>query len=333
MERLKELATWWGGSLYHKPQLDAMVNSTDIQNFAYILHDKDINPDTGELKKPHYHFLVKFGRNLRGSWFKRFWSDEFGKIMPDPVRVPLGAYNYLIHDTPTARKQGKHLYDPSERISTFEDSDFETADEKEKSEKLSSQQVRNLILKDGKKPCELLLGFNLSKQQKELADMLYVEFMCKDISINKRELKNIVYLYGKPRTGKTSYIYDKHSPAEFYRVSNYKNPFDNYGYQKILVLDEYDSQLDIEFANNLLDRFPCELPCRFYNKWAGWDTVYIISNISIDEQYTDQHADKRLAFKERFKEIIHFPLIPPPKKQTIQQLTALPDSVMNELGF
>lgn len=29
-------------------------------SYAYILHDKDINQETGEIKKPHYHVIISF---------------------------------------------------------------------------------------------------------------------------------------------------------------------------------------------------------------------------------------------------------------------------------
>ena len=44
-------------------QFDTMFNivkSTEFYSckYYYILHDRDINKKTGEIKKPHYHLLV-----------------------------------------------------------------------------------------------------------------------------------------------------------------------------------------------------------------------------------------------------------------------------------
>lgn len=33
--------------------------------YAYILHDKDIEEDTGELKKPHYHLWLEFPSQVK----------------------------------------------------------------------------------------------------------------------------------------------------------------------------------------------------------------------------------------------------------------------------
>jgi len=160
MDFSKQHATWWSGTCYHREQLDAIISSTDVRTYAWILHDKDRQEDGNGLskaqndgrksggefngecnnaqsggqkggeayKKPHFHFLVQFVRNQRGAWFKAFSTDDMGIVFARPSYAPQGAYDYLIHDTPSARKEGKHLYDPSERISTIENLD---PDEKE----------------------------------------------------------------------------------------------------------------------------------------------------------------------------------------------------------
>jgi hypothetical protein len=129
MDYNKITATWWSGNCYHIEQLNAIISSTDIKAYAYILHDKDkvdTKDPNNELKKPHYHFLIQFTKNQRGSWFKQFNTDDMGIVFIQTCHDPQSAFNYLIHDTPTAHKQCKYPYDPSERISTIEN--FETVE-------------------------------------------------------------------------------------------------------------------------------------------------------------------------------------------------------------
>lgn len=121
MDYSKIKATWWSGTCYHKEQLDAIISSSDIRSYAYILHDKDKQTNSDTLKKPHYHFLVQFGQQQRGAWFKAFATDDMGIVFCERCTIPKAAYDYLIHDTPTCKKQGKYLYDQSERTSTIED--------------------------------------------------------------------------------------------------------------------------------------------------------------------------------------------------------------------
>lgn len=121
MDFTKIRSIWWSGTCYHKEQLDAIISSNDVESFAYILHDKDKKDDNPkELKKPHYHFLIHFYTNQRGAWFKSFASDDMGIVFAQPTNTQKAAFDYLIHDTPTARKQKKHLYAESERISTID---------------------------------------------------------------------------------------------------------------------------------------------------------------------------------------------------------------------
>ena len=81
-------ATWWSGTCYHKEQLDLVIANTDVKNYAYILHDKDKQENSDELKKPHYHFLIQLQQKQRGSWFKQFASDDMGIVFAEPCFAP-----------------------------------------------------------------------------------------------------------------------------------------------------------------------------------------------------------------------------------------------------
>ena len=331
MFNLKILSTWWSCICYNIETLQFILLSTDIKNYAHAYHDKDIHPETGKPKEPHYHFLIQFMRNQRGSWFKRFLTDVSGNIMIEPTRDPLNSFNYLIHDTDRCRKEGQHQYDPNIRTSTFDNSDFDDFEKKDTSDKIKTQDLRKMILADETTPTSLNLAYNLSPQQMDIAERLYIDHKNKTLMYDHRPIK-CTYIHGKPRIGKTTHVTQKYDPKEFCRVSSYKNPFDSYAYQKVLILDEYDSQLDIEYINNILDKFPCELACRFKNKWAGWETVYVISNIPLIDQYKEKnhHPDKIDAFRSRFNKVIH---IDKQNKKTPQQLSALSNNDANDLGF
>ena len=101
---------------------------------------------------------------------------------------------------------------------------------------------------------------------------------------NKYRDVRVTYLYGKTGVGKTRYVHETYDD-ELFRVTDYENPFDNYSGERVLVLDEFNSQLKFELMLNLLDRYPTELHARFYNKWAAHDEVWIISNLKLEEMY------------------------------------------------
>lgn len=193
MDYSKVLSTWWFGTCYHKQQLDEIITSTDIKNYAYILHDKDKQPNSEELKKPHYHFLVQFGRTQRGSWFKAFASDDMGLVFVQRCTIPKAAYDYLIHDTPASKKDGKYLYDPAERVSTIQNFDNEEKEIEDENLMLFADVV-SLVNKEiswydllKKKPKRIHMISNI----KTAYDLLIGEDRLKQETVRRENLKKI----------------------------------------------------------------------------------------------------------------------------------------------
>ena len=124
-----------------------------------------------------------------------------------------------------------------------------------------------------------------------------------------RDVK-VTYIYGAPRTGKTTYIYETHPINDICRIDNYiKGTFEGYDHQKILVLDEFTGKIDLPFLNNLLDKFPVQLPARFANRTACFEQVYIISNLPLESLYKEEQSTARAvynAFIARIHNVIKF---------------------------
>lgn len=106
------------------------------------------------------------------------------------------------------------------------------------------------------------------------------------------------YLWGKSGLGKTKSVLDG-DRSQIFRVTNYEHPFDDYAGQSTLVLDEFAGQLPFQLLLNVLDRYPCKLPCRYHDAWAGWTTVWIISNKPLKHQYQDVEPEVRAALDRR----------------------------------
>jgi len=84
----------------------------NIDNYAYILHDKDFN-EKGELKKPHYHVVLRFKNQLTVSALSKKLNlpenyIEFSK------KSYIYALRYLIH----IDDEDKSQYDFSEVVGT-----------------------------------------------------------------------------------------------------------------------------------------------------------------------------------------------------------------------
>lgn len=119
----------------------------------------------------------------------------------------------------------------------------------------------------------------------------------------------VTYIYGETGVGKTRYVMEKHGYDSVYRVTDYKHPFDNYGGQPVICFDEYADSFRIRDFLTYLDGYPLELPCRYANRWATYDTVYILSNTPLDGQYRDEQFNNPTAwraFLRRITNVVQF---------------------------
>lgn len=116
----------------------------------------------------------------------------------------------------------------------------------------------------------------------------------------------VIYISGETNTGKTRGILDKHGCSEVYRVTDYDHPFDGYSCQPVICFDEFRSSLRLRDMLQYCDIYPIELPARYSNKFACYNTVYIVSNWSLEKQYSElQQEDKESweAFLRRIHEV------------------------------
>ena len=94
-----------------------------IEKWAYVRHDKDVSsePDKLELKKPHFHIVLKLKNPVQLSQI----ANWFG-ISTNFINVPKGqsafiqCCQYLTHETQKQQELGKHLYDDAEIKSNFD---------------------------------------------------------------------------------------------------------------------------------------------------------------------------------------------------------------------
>ena len=128
----------------------------------------------------------------------------------------------------------------------------------------------------------------------------------------KRVFRNmkVYYIYGSAGCGKTSYVFQKHGYDDVYRTTNYEFGWiDDYNGEKILFLDEFRSSFKISEILDYLDEHPIRIRGRQFNRVACYDTVYIVSNIPLTEQYKNiQQTEPKswAAFCRRITAIYNF---------------------------
>lgn len=154
------------------------------------------------------------------------------------------------------------------------------------------QGVRNDIedfvneIKNGKSDIELLnlypkLYLQYSNKIIEIRKLSYLEFQKKTRNVK------VYYLFGNSGSGKTSSIYRDNDISKIYKINYQVFNWDNYSNQDVLLIDEFNSQIDYYYLLQLLDIYPLILNARYNNRFACWTKVYITSNIPLEEQYNN----------------------------------------------
>lgn len=105
--------------------------------------------------------------------------------------------------------------------------------------------------------------------------------------LNKYNDKIVVeVLVGKPGSGKTRYIFDKHGPEKCFKLEDTTNIwFDGYEDEEVFVLDDFYGGIKYSYLLNLLDKYHMRLPIKGGFKVSKWNFIYITWNKNIDEWY------------------------------------------------
>lgn len=152
---MNEKSRHWVGVLYPENMIeDWQEEIGDLLElpFAYCIHDKDLD-DVDDERKTHVHLIIVFPNTTTyKSAFSVFSKlNALGKVSVNCIERVINIrqkYEYLIHNTETCKKKGKHLYDVKERISgnNFDIGSFEQISVAEKNAML--QELCNVIVQE-----------------------------------------------------------------------------------------------------------------------------------------------------------------------------------------
>ena len=153
----------------------------------------------------------------------------------------------------------------------------------------------------------------------------HIDKLRQDIRFEKYLTENrfikVHYLWGDSGTGKTRSIYEKHPPEDVYRITDYSGQsgarFDDYHGEPVIVFEEFHSQVPISAMLNFLDIYPLRLPARYRDRVACFDTVYITSNIPLEQQYQEiqrKELETWHAFLRRIHSVTEFRRGMPPRE-------------------
>lgn len=207
------------------------------------------------------------------------------------------------------RKEGKYLESEKKEtnlIETFEEYGDLPLDVKTKNVKVSEEVLE--MIENGFDDYDIIKCFpSYGTKVSHLQQMR--KLVIEKRNSNEWRKLSVTYIYGDTATGKTRYVMDKYGYSKVCKITNYKNPFDSYQYQDVILFDEFRSSIPITDMLQYLDGYPCQLSARYSDKTATFTKVYIISNVSLEKQYVNLQYDEPKtynAFIRRINEIIKF---------------------------
>ena len=263
-----------------------------------ILHDRDLKREKdGSIimidgvpipRENHYHFAFRFDTSYN--------LDTVANILGVPenyierVRDWRGICNYLIHNTSESKRQGKYQYNIDNiecikgNIKNYIQSCLVKTVDDELSEVLRGIENMSIAPYNITQYCSQNTYVKYKRQI-----MTAFEYQDKkNAEVNR--LMNVIFIEGKSASGKTSLAKQLCEEMGFkpYITSQGKNPFDDYGGESAIILDDCRPS-DFKFNDflKLLDNNTASLVgCRYYNKSLYRCKVMIItSTLSLEKWY------------------------------------------------
>lgn len=273
------------GYAHHRIKQILITEFTTLQYFC-------MSDEIGEQGTLHTHLYVCFSSRVRWSTLKR----HFPEFHIEP------AYADVQTNLDYIRKVGK--WENSEKAHTRIEGSFEEWGTMpvQKGSNLDMQELYTLI-KAGYSNAEILEINNDYILNIEKLDKVRTMYLTEKYKGTRRLDLKVVYISGSTGAGKTRWVLDKHGDSSVYRVSDYDHPFDSYNCQPVLAFDEFRSQLRITDMLGYCDIYPIELPARYSNRYLCADTIYIISNWRLEDQYQTVQRENQETWKAFLRRI------------------------------
>lgn len=301
-------------------------NLPNIDKWAYILHDKDINSESKKVL-PHYHVVFTFKKRIELSTLAKIFGDniqQFEIMTKRGTSAKSSANNsfaYLIHAT--ANSRDKFQYPTNNVIANF---DFKKFVE-EQNQILSPKDILDLLA-DGTLDKNTALvklsqlsGISLARYKKKVEDVWNAHLLIKykewlTEKYEKQEPIRCIWLFGNAGTGKTRYAtsFARKNEITYFKSKSSNDPFENYAGESILILDELrPNSLTYSDLLQILDPFQYEKStvARYHNAPIQADIIFITSPYGPIEFYSkikgiDSEIDSFNQLRRRLSIIVKF---------------------------
>lgn len=257
-----------------------------IRDWAYIIHDKDIN-EKGELKEPHIHLALRFhdpyDTKHVAQWFE---------VKENYVCKVKGKWADMLKYLTHKNALDKHQYDDEDVKSNFDFKSVIEKAEKNKNKNARKEEIINLIASGEIREFnyyDYITAVEFSTYSKAINDAFKYR-TDKLITEGKRKME-CIFITGAPGSGKTIYakkIADDKGLSYF--VSSSTNDImDGYKGQDVIILDDLRPQsMDLVDLLKLLDNNTSStVKSRFKNKFIECKMIIITTVLAIEHFYND----------------------------------------------
>jgi len=293
------------------------TNAGHIAEWAYILHDKDTNED-GTLKEPHWHIEMRLTRGRRlsdiASWFglpvKYIQTSKSGKFEP--------MLQYLIHENAPEKYQYKEEevtanFDYLERMKIIRKELAKKEVQKAKENRINEilEMIRNGTIRDYN-----INDFVSIREYDKYKGHIRNAFEYRAIMLEQQNTRNmeVVYIYGKGGTGKSSYAESIAAARgfSFKRSASERDPLATYRGQDSFALDDVrGSTFVFQDWMGILDNFQ-DRPgsSRFHDKhFTECKLLFITTTDSIEDFWKELSQNRPWEdphqFYRRVKTVLH----------------------------
>ena len=276
-----------------------------INNYAYIIHDKDLytkadesrNPKhkAGEFKPAHIHLVLKFERSQPQ---KTKYICKWFNLAENFVSKISGTFDDAILYLAHLNAPDKAQYDVKDITANFDIQ--EAVDNANSKDKLGDIIDRILTgeIREYNKTTKIdtrLLVYPDSLRLIENAFKVRAEYL---LSTQSERNTTCIYICGQAGAGKTTLakkIADTHN-MDYFVSSGSNDVLDGYCQQPCLILDDIrPSALGLSDLLKLLDpHTACSIKSRYKNKYVNCSLIILTSVLKIDEFYHNvfEHEDE-----------------------------------------
>lgn len=258
--------------------VEAGLDHNAVQDYAYILHDKDVHED-GTPVAPHWHIMIRFKRPVQTESLCKWFG-----IKSNMIGYILGTFGDAVAYLTHRNKPEKYQYLDEEIKSNY---DFKVEVEKALSKKKASQRKEEIIelIRSG-----IVREYNYTEYITALEYDKFKRAIDNAFTYRRDTLKsldrhmNVIYIYGGSGTGKTTYAKQlaTNKGLSCYISSGSNDPLDGYKGQDCLILDDIrpGDFLLSDFLKILDNNTQSTVKSRYKNKLL--ECQYLIVTTSFD---------------------------------------------------